>query len=67
MNLKNTPNQPDGLGPVILGMPLTLLGQKEITKTFSGIKKIQVGTASGSCVIKKSEIRPLSLTKIHLR
>ena len=36
-------------------LPLTLLAQKEVTKTFSGIKKIKMGTASGSCIIKKSD------------
>jgi hypothetical protein len=53
MKLKNTPINLMVL--VALLMPLSLLGQKEITKTFSGIKKIKMGTASGSCIIKKSD------------
>jgi hypothetical protein len=53
MKLKNTPINLMVL--VASLMPLTVLGQKEVTKTFSGIKKIKMGTASGSCVIKKSD------------
>ena len=56
MKSKNTPNFFLVLVPIIIMilMPMTLLGQKEITKTFNGIKKIRVTTASGSCVLKKS-------------
>jgi hypothetical protein len=53
MKLKNTPF--NLIAIVALLLPLTLLAQKEMTKTFSGIKKIKMGTASGSCVIKKSD------------
>jgi len=37
----------------ILG-PSSLYGQKEIQKTFNGIKEIRLTTASGNCTIKKS-------------
>jgi hypothetical protein len=42
-------------------MPLTLLAQKEITKTFNGIKRVRINTASGSCVIKKSDTPAVTL------
>jgi DUF4097 and DUF4098 domain-containing protein YvlB len=34
--------------------PLSLFGQKEMSKSFTGIKKIRMTTASGNCLIKKS-------------
>ncbi|HMG94302.1 MAG TPA: DUF4097 family beta strand repeat-containing protein [Chryseolinea sp.] len=52
MKLKNAPFNLIALAALLL--PLTLLAQKDVTKTFSGIKKIRMGTASGSCVITKS-------------
>lgn len=39
----------------MLLMPLTVLAQKEITKSFNGIKRVKISTASGSCRIKKSD------------
>ena len=42
-------------------MPLTLLGQKEITKTFNGIKKVRVTTANGNCILKKSQNATVTL------
>ena len=42
-------------------MPITLLAQKEITKTFNGIKRIKVNTASGSCVLSKSQNATVTL------
>lgn len=59
MNLKNTP-RPLLMLAVIL-MPLTLLGQKEITKTFNGIKRVKVNTASGGCVLQKSPNQTVTL------
>jgi hypothetical protein len=53
MKLKNTLFNIMAVAALLL--PLTLLAQKEVTKTFSGIKKIRMGTASGSCVIKKGD------------
>ena len=46
-------------------MPLTLLGQKEITKTFNGIKKIKVTTANGSGVLKKSQNATVTLKLVY--
>ena len=34
--------------------PLSLFAQKEVSKSFTGIKKIRMTTASGNCEIKKS-------------
>ena len=67
MNLKNTPKSSLVLVPIIIGMllPLTLLGQKEITKTFNGIKNIKVTTASGSCVLKKSQNPTVTLKLVY--
>ena len=49
--------------PIIIGMltSLTSLAQKEITKNFNGIKKIKVTTASGSCVLNKSQNASVTL------
>jgi hypothetical protein len=46
-------------------MPLTLLGQKEITKTFNGIKKIRVTTANGNGVFKKSTNATVTLKLVY--
>lgn len=59
MSLKNTPNFL--LALAIMLMPFTLLGQKEITKTFNGIKRIKVNTASGSCILDKSQNATVTL------
>ena len=53
MRLKTTPFKLMALAALLL--PLSVLAQKDITKTFSGIKRIKMGTASGSCIIKKSD------------
>ena len=53
--------------PIIIAilMPLTLLGQKEITKTFNGIKKIEVTTANGNGVFKKSQNASVTLKLVY--
>jgi hypothetical protein len=44
------------IGFVLLAFVLstTLMAQKTVSKSFSGIKKIRMNTASGSCTIRKS-------------
>lgn len=38
----------------VMLVPDSLLAQKKLSKTFSGIKNIRMNTASGNCVIRKS-------------
>ena len=59
MKLENTPFKLMVLAALLL--PLTLLAQKEITKTFNGIKRVKVNTASGGCVIQKSQNQTVTL------
>lgn len=63
MSFKNTHNLLTALAPIIIVMlmPMTLLGQKEITKTFNGIKKVRVNTANGNCLLKKSQNATVTL------
>jgi len=49
---------------VVLG-PISLFGQKEIRKTFNGIKKIRLTTASGNCSIKKSDNAAVTVLLKH--
>jgi hypothetical protein len=42
------------LSIALIALPILADAQKNISKSFNGVKRIRMGTASGSCTIKKS-------------
>lgn len=52
---------------ILLGVlaPASLLAQKEISKSFTGVKSIRIQTASGDCKIVKGTNASVGVTVRH--
>lgn len=53
------------LAAILLCAPIVLLAQKEISKTFTGVKSIRIQTASGDCKIVKSASATVGVSVRH--
>lgn len=53
------------LAIILLCAPIALLAQKEISKTFTGVKSIRIQTASGDCKIIKSADASVAVSVRH--